>query len=503
MWGYLTIAERHLRLCFTNRWNKLGLGVWSNVSSATKFKEQFPDYLKKLPFRDQKERVTSGNLEIWDISVLFLLLCDLEWGSAYIEENNSIRKIKDIRNLVAHCSYIPELDFNERSEELKSLLLGIGMLEELWSDIETFGEEKNPTADPETANMCLALKEQGNKYFSESSFERAIDLYTEAIFRGAHLPLDALATLYLNRSSAYFRLTRANNMADERTLFQKAKRDAMEACRLTPDRPKPFYRLGMIYKSMEKYDKAIQELERASGLAPTDKDIMRELIDCRHLRGGKRRGEAEDINYVPGHRFARDMAELKTRTGWNDLPVSRNTGNPELDSVGHVVQAQKYWGNNQLTFAIQEFTRAAHLGNPEGMYNLGVCYSHGRGCKRDPTLALHWYKLASQKPRKNSFGERNVGVAEAYHSLALYALESSNPVQKQEAVKMLRIASEDGLREAHNTLGTLYEHGSVVKQDFKKACEVNFFFSFCHEPRARTICEKTTCFSSIHLTHSS
>jgi hypothetical protein len=137
MWGYLKNAERQLRLCFTNRWSKLGLGAWCKISSPKKFQERFPDYTKKLSFPDQKERVAAGNPELWDVSILCLLLCELDWGDANSpEENNSIRKIKEIRNSVAHRSFIPELEFKECSEELKALLVGIGMLEELWSDIE-------------------------------------------------------------------------------------------------------------------------------------------------------------------------------------------------------------------------------------------------------------------------------------------------------------------------------------------------------------------------------
>jgi TPR repeat protein len=324
------------------------------------------------------------------------------------------------------------------------------------------------------------LKEQGNKYFSESSFDRAIDLYTEAIHRGAHLPPDTLATIYLNRCSAYFRLTQATHVENKELLLLNAKRDAREGCKLTPDHPKPYYRLGIIYKAKEQYDKAIAELERASVLAPKDGDITRTLIDCRHLRGKQQRGEAFDTNYVPGSRFARDMQEFKSRTGYDELiSLPTNTGIQEIDAAGHILRGHKHWAQNALTLAIQEYSRAAQLGNPEGMYNLGVCYSHGRGCKRDPMLAQYWYNIAIQQPRKHpKFGYRNVGVAEAYHGLALYGLESSDPLKKREAVKMLRIAAEDGLREANNTLGTAYEHGTVVPQDYKKACEVSFLFLY-------------------------
>jgi hypothetical protein len=41
----------------------------------------------------------------------------------------------------------------------------------------------------------------------------------------------------------------------------------------------------MVYKALEAYRKAVCELEKADVLQPRNKEITRELLDCRHLKG--------------------------------------------------------------------------------------------------------------------------------------------------------------------------------------------------------------------------
>jgi TPR repeat protein len=309
------------------------------------------------------------------------------------------------------------------------------------------------------------MKEKGNNFFARNDYKNAINCYTQAVNRGAHLTPEALSILYCNRSAAFYK---AGN-------FVKAKNDAIEACQLTPNSAKPRFRLGMAYKALEKNKKAVREFEKADVMQPRNKEIVRELLDCRHLKGKEDRQEHLDTNYIPSSHYQRAEKEAKARghifSGQGDkildIPL---TGNDFLDGATHTRRGLYYASKNQMKQSIQELSRAAELGNAEGMYNLGVMYSHGTGCPRNPEMAQYWFKEAIKQPRK-VMGNRNVGVAEAYSGLALYLHEDPNPAKQAQAVEMWEIAAEDGLAVAQNNLGTCYEHGRVYSQDFKKASQ--------------------------------
>ena len=48
------------------------------------------------------------------------------------------------------------------------------------------------------------------------------------------------------------------------------------------------------------------------------------------------------------------------------------------------------------------FEMAAKQGNPSAQYNLGVLYNHGRGVKKDYTLARKWYERAAAQKDANA-----------------------------------------------------------------------------------------------------
>ena len=48
-----------------------------------------------------------------------------------------------------------------------------------------------------------------------------------------------------------------------------------------------------------------------------------------------------------------------------------------------------------MDIAFQCFQCTAHLGNPKGQCNLGLCYLSGLGCHQDTELGFQWISLAA------------------------------------------------------------------------------------------------------------
>jgi hypothetical protein len=89
--------------------------------------------------KDQKAIFLAGNLEKWDISIFFVLFCELDWSTVdNADENQTIRKVKEIRNTVMHVSFIQEKEFEALKYSLKDLLVDLGMPEALFDDVHVF-----------------------------------------------------------------------------------------------------------------------------------------------------------------------------------------------------------------------------------------------------------------------------------------------------------------------------------------------------------------------------
>ena len=56
------------------------------------------------------------------------------------------------------------------------------------------------------------------------------------------------------------------------------------------------------------------------------------------------------------------------------------------------------WGvSKDKKTALQYFTLAANLGDPDAQSELGFCYSTGRGCKKDLKKAAKYYRMAAKQ----------------------------------------------------------------------------------------------------------
>jgi TPR repeat protein len=137
------------------------------------------------------------------------------------------------------------------------------------------------------------------------------------------------------------------------------------------------------------------------------------------------------------------------------------------------------------------YRKAAQLGDAAAQFNLGWCYSTGRGVTKDDAEAVKWYRKAAEQGNRDAqcnlgwMYEKGRGVPECesealkwYHKAAEqnepYAQNNLGcryrdgrgvPKNEAEAAKWYRKAAEQGNKYAQFNLGWMYRNGSGVPQD--------------------------------------
>ena len=113
--------------------------------------------------------------------------------------------------------------------------------------------------------------------------------------------------------------------------------------------------------------------------------------------------------------------------------------------------------------AVNWYRRAATLGHPAAMRNLGVCCANGHGVPLSHEEAVSWYLRAA-----------NLGDAHAMCWLGLcYANGWGVSLSHEEAVRWYRLAADKGDAQAMFCLGICHEGGWGVSQSDEEA--VNWF----------------------------
>ena len=136
--------------------------------------------------------------------------------------------------------------------------------------------------------------------------------------------------------------------------------------------------------------------------------------------------------------------------------------------------------NFQLLTPILMYRRAAEMGNPTGMYKLGVCYDFGKGgLRKDEAKAVEWYRKAVEAGEATAMC--NLGYAYEYGKGGLTKDEAK-------AVEWYQKAAEAGEATAMCNLGVYYElgKGGLTKDEakavvwYQKAAEVGYATAMCN-----------------------
>ncbi|XP_030647607.1 tetratricopeptide repeat protein 4 isoform X2 [Chanos chanos] len=127
--------------------------------------------------------------------------------------------------------------------------------------------------------QAKSLKDEGNEYFKEKNYKRAVVSYTEGLKKNcADTALNAI--LYTNRAAAHFHL---GNM-------RSALNDAVAAKKIKPDHLKAILRGAQCCMELHNYADAVQWCDEGLKVHPTDK----KLLDLRAAADKQKRAAERD-----------------------------------------------------------------------------------------------------------------------------------------------------------------------------------------------------------------
>ncbi|XP_035732450.1 serine/threonine-protein phosphatase 5-like isoform X2 [Vespa mandarinia] len=118
---------------------------------------------------------------------------------------------------------------------------------------------------PEDAAKAEKFKEEANEFFKIQAYDKAIELYTNAIKLNPNI-----AVYYGNRSFAYLKTE----------CFGYALVDASKAIKLDKNYVKGYYRRAATYMSLGKFKLALKDYKTVTRAIPNDKDAMAKYTEC-------------------------------------------------------------------------------------------------------------------------------------------------------------------------------------------------------------------------------
>ena len=109
------------------------------------------------------------------------------------------------------------------------------------------------------------------------------------------------------------------------------------------------------------------------------------------------------------------------------------------------------------------YRKSAEQGFALGMFSLGEMYYGGQGCEKNDQQAVYWIQKAEKE-----YDDPNV-----YITLATILRDSEDDSVRDpdRAFEYAQKAVDTGSETALNLMGTFYENGTGVPQDYKKAFE--------------------------------
>ncbi len=409
------VALPLLKKTFTEQWKRKYEREWKNsAEQGTEFIADVGAALFKDARKIQKQLLKAGDIDKWDVPLMIdALKC---FNKSSKEQLKSFNKLIEVRNQLSHHSGL--IINNETFEDMwistSNALIIFGITQCELEKAKTVSVQE----DKENVRKADELKVAGNLYVNSGKFEVAVKKYTEAISQPG-LPSNVLAILHSNRAWAYLKIGN----------YYKAKDDAVGATLLNPSWWRGFSRLGHVYLSVDKYEKALANFEKAVALDPHCK-MENERDHCRHMIAKIKRDEhldpmmhfptlaernsrmMEKLNISSSSLAIRDM--MSETVNLKELPV-------QMCAEGHKYQHGMGVTQNYRTAAMW-FAKAAAKGNAEGYYNLALLTKEGKGVRIDVAESIRLMKLAAaQDICIDFFGVKapNIGVVEAEHCLGL------------------------------------------------------------------------------------
>jgi TPR repeat protein len=331
------------------------------------------------------------------------------------------------------------------------------------------------------------LKQKGNELYAEKKFLSAIENYEKALkLKG--LNKNQICILHSNIANSYYEIYENSNKLEnlDYSLFHAEK--SVES---NPDWAKGYFRMAKILEIKSLDEKALELYEKCNILMPNVTEVEN-LISKSKLKifDKKRNSNLFDDSYPKSgeERMSDLMSQLKIMTGqsFSEKEINKMTEiyKKYIPGFTEVLLGHKYRDGDLTTkvnyeLSAQYYSKAMKKNNPEGIYNLALLYSSGKGVNLDYKMSTELLEMASKcDPKINIKGVKydSVGVAQAQHVLGIRYMEGIY-VEKNtdKAIRYFEEAYSNGSGDAANNLGVYYTQGQGVEVNYKKAEKMLLF----------------------------
>jgi len=283
----LVKASECLRKAFEQSWQRKYKVAWSNSPECgQRFTNNKGLSVYRYVGKIQKEYLEGGDIRKWDLTIFNAIFTMTDLNRDKVFQAN-LKRLIPIRNSIAHHSdkKISMHEYQQYWSELKGILLFLGVTDEELDDIiHSHSSDSKMYIMNENVKKSIELKHEGNSLLKEQKFLMAATKYTDAITLPGISDGD-LSVLYSSRSFCYLKLGK----------YAQALEDAKLSKRLNPDYLKAYIRLGKAYVSLEKYDKAIKNVDKALSLDMNNDERRQMRSDARKLKGLQERDNDQSI----------------------------------------------------------------------------------------------------------------------------------------------------------------------------------------------------------------
>ena len=325
---------------------------------------------------------------------------------------------------------------------------------------------------------------EAEQCFEEGEFQEALDKFNAAVDMGVATDI-LVGRIYYYRAKCYKNLAENSQHPEKRRRLRKlARKDCKKSCQLSPSWPMAFYQCFSLYKHEQKHQKALSYIEEACRLSTGKKeDWIEERAQCREAAGRESRGESSNMYYNPirHHQRISDMHEALGQPPlsehWTYRKINLRSSNARVRAAAICGEAHEAMVSEDYKTAFSHFlSAAAEEEDPEGMYNLALCYFGGFGCAKNTSQAITWLKKATRCPPEDELlGMRRIGVGESLHKLGLCFYEGVGVEQDyNEAVQYWSraVASPHENAFAMHNLGLAFFYGKGCEQDVERGLEL-------------------------------
>ncbi|KAI9307416.1 hypothetical protein BJ944DRAFT_261966 [Cunninghamella echinulata] len=173
------------------------------------------------------------------------------------------------------------------------------------------------------------------------------------------------------------------------------------------------------------------------------------------------------------------LSPLPSKT--NSAENSNSTDPPISEAESLLLEGIKYHESGKLEQATYYFRKAAQLKSPMAMFFYGVSLRHGWGCQKNEQIAFQYIQKAAEHAvvDLNSISSSKVNTSAVKGELVMAIYEMGVSFRhgwgcrknKETAFYFFKIAADLGDADAQNDLGHCYYNGHGVKKDIHMAAK--------------------------------